>query len=60
MPIWSMNATKYQIEMWYQYYTVFEKGNNIDLLTESEDYARKHVGRVKNQEFKVLREGWTR
>lgn len=24
MPIWSKNATKYQIEMWYQYYTVFE------------------------------------
>lgn len=33
-------------------------GNVIDLLTESEDYATKHVGRVKNLEFEVLREGW--
>lgn len=33
-------------------------GNVIDLLTESEDYARKNVGRVRNLEFEVLREGW--
>lgn len=33
-------------------------GNDIDLLSENEDIARKQVGRVKNQEFKVLREGW--
>lgn len=33
-------------------------GNVIDLLTESEDYAAKYVGRVKNLEFEVLREGW--
>lgn len=33
-------------------------GNVIDLLTESEDYAIKHVGRVRELEFKVLREGW--
>ncbi len=35
-------------------------GNIIDLLTESEDYARKHVGRVRQLEFEVLREGWTK
>lgn len=35
-------------------------GNNIDLLTESEDYARKKVGRVRNQKFKVLRQGWNK
>ena len=34
-------------------------GNSIDLLTENEDYARKYVGRVRNQTFEVLREGWT-
>jgi hypothetical protein len=33
-------------------------GNVIDLLTESEDYASKYVGRVKNLQFEVLREGW--
>ena len=33
-------------------------GNDIDLLTENEDYARKSVGRVRNQTFEVLREGW--
>ena len=33
-------------------------GNVIDLLTESEDYARKNVGRVRNLNFEVLREGW--
>ena len=33
-------------------------GNVIDLLTENEDYARKHVGRVRNLDFEVLREGW--
>ena len=33
-------------------------GNVIDLLTESEDYAIKHVGRVRNLNFEVLREGW--
>ncbi len=35
-------------------------GNVIDLLTESEDYARQHVGRVRNLEFEVLRKGWTK
>ena len=35
-------------------------GNVIDLLTESEDYARKKVGRVRNLNFEVLREGWTK
>ena len=35
-------------------------GNVIDLLTESEDYARKSVGRVRNLNFEVLREGWTK
>lgn len=35
-------------------------GNVIDLLTENEDYAIKHVGRVKNLNFEVLREGWKR
>ena len=33
-------------------------GNVIDLLTESEEYAGKYVGRVKNLKFEVLREGW--
>ena len=33
-------------------------GNVIDLLTESEEYASKHVGRVRNLNFEVLREGW--
>ena len=33
-------------------------GNDIDLLSENEVIARKQVGRVINQEFKVLREGW--
>ena len=33
-------------------------GNVIDLLTESEDYAIKKVGRVRNLNFEVLREGW--
>jgi hypothetical protein len=33
-------------------------GNDIDLLTENEDYAIKNVGRVRNLEFEVLREGW--
>ena len=33
-------------------------GNDIDLLTENQDYARKSVGRVRNQTFEVLREGW--
>ena len=35
-------------------------GNVIDLLTESEPYAIKHVGRVRNLEFELLREGWKR
>lgn len=35
-------------------------GNVIDLLTESEEYARKHVGRVRNLTFEVLREGWNK
>ena len=33
-------------------------GNVIDLLTDSKDYAVKKVGRVRNLEFEVLREGW--
>ena len=33
-------------------------GNDIDLLTENEDYARKSVGRVRNTKFEVIREGW--
>lgn len=33
-------------------------GNVIDLLTDSKDYAVKKIGRVKNLEFEVLREGW--
>lgn len=33
-------------------------GNVIDLLTESEEYAGKYVGRVRNLKFEVLREGW--
>ena len=33
-------------------------GNDIDLLTENEDIAIKEVGRVRNLEFRVLREGW--
>ena len=33
-------------------------GNVIDLLTESEDYAIKHVGRVRKLQFEVLRQGW--
>jgi hypothetical protein len=33
-------------------------GDKIDLLTESENFARIFVGRVKNQTFEVLRLGW--
>lgn len=33
-------------------------GNVIDLLMESSETATKKVGRVKNLEFEVLREGW--
>lgn len=33
-------------------------GNKIDLLTETEDFARIFVGKVKNQTFEVLRVGW--
>jgi hypothetical protein len=33
-------------------------GNDIDLLTESQDFATKSVGRVRNLNFEVLREGW--
>ncbi len=35
-------------------------GNDIDLLTESESYAIKSIGRVRDLEFEVLREGWSR
>ncbi len=35
-------------------------GNNIDLLTESQGFAARKVGRVRNLEFEVLREGWKR
>ena len=33
-------------------------GNVIDLLTESQDFARTKVGRVRNLTFEVLRQGW--
>lgn len=33
-------------------------GNTIDLLTDSEASALKNIGRVKNLNFEVLREGW--
>ena len=33
-------------------------GNNIDLLMETEDEARKKVGRIRNLEFDILRLGW--
>jgi 3D (Asp-Asp-Asp) domain-containing protein len=33
-------------------------GNNIDLLMDNEDEARRKVGRIKNLEFQVLRLGW--
>ncbi len=33
-------------------------GNVIDLLTDSSETAVKKVGRVRNLEFEVLREGW--
>ena len=34
-------------------------GNDIDLLTESQDYAFKHIGR-KKMSYDVLRFGWER
>ncbi len=34
------------------------RGDAIDLLTESEEYARNNIGRVKNQKFDILRLGW--
>lgn len=33
-------------------------GNVIDLLADSSETATKKIGRVKNLEFEVLREGW--
>ncbi len=33
-------------------------GNNIDLLTDSEDFAINNIGRIKNLNFEVLRTGW--
>ncbi len=33
-------------------------GNNIDLLMNTEDEARKKVGRIRNLEFEILRLGW--
>lgn len=33
-------------------------GNDVDLLVENEDFARKNVGRVRNQTFEILRLGW--
>jgi len=33
-------------------------GNNIDLLMDTEDEARKKVGRIRNLEFDILRLGW--
>lgn len=35
-------------------------GNDIDLLTDSLDKAVKNIGRVRDLEFNVLREGWKR
>lgn len=35
-------------------------GNVIDLLSEDTNYAIKKVGRVRNLEFNVLREGWNK
>ena len=32
--------------------------NRLDLLTESEAYSAKYVGRVKNLKVEVLRKGW--
>ena len=34
-------------------------GNDIDLLMNTEDEARKKVGRIRNLEFEVLRLGWS-
>ena len=34
------------------------KSFDIDLLTESQEFATKSVGRVRNLNFEVLREGW--
>lgn len=34
------------------------RGDSIDLLTDSEEYARKNIGRVRNQKFDILRLGW--
>ena len=31
---------------------------HIDLLMETEDEARKKVGRIRNLEFDILRLGW--
>lgn len=33
-------------------------GNDVDLLVEDVAYATRNVGRVRNQEFEVLRYGW--
>lgn len=33
-------------------------GNDVDLLVDDVDYAIKNVGRVRDQEFEVLRYGW--
>lgn len=34
-------------------------GDSIDLLTENADYAKNYVGRNRNQNFEILRFGWT-
>lgn len=33
-------------------------GNSIDLLTDNRDYAINNIGRIKNQNFEILRLGW--
>lgn len=33
-------------------------GDAIDLLTESEEVAKRNIGRVRNQTFEILRLGW--
>lgn len=34
------------------------KEDAIDLLAESQEYAKQYIGRIKNQKFDVLRFGW--
>lgn len=34
------------------------RGNNVDLLVDDVDYAIKNVGRIRKQQFDILRYGW--